>query len=159
MIKIFVTGGTIDDLDYESLQDAPDDLDSLIEKALTTVRLSVEYSTEVVFMKDSRHISHDDKELLLRKCKEAVEDKIIITHGTITMSDTAKMLGLSGIRKTIVLVGATEPINRNGSEAFFNLGMAMAAVQLLPVGVYVAMNGKIFQGDKVRKNTKTGYFE
>lgn len=159
MIKIFITGGTIDDIDYELLEDAPKNSQSYIPEKLKSARLSVKYSTEVLMMKDSRHITDEDRELILKKCQAAEAEKIIITHGTMAMPITAKALGSQITDKTIVLVGSATPINKSNSEALLNIGAAIAAVQLLPFGVYVSMNGKIFSWDNVTKNLETGYFE
>ena len=88
-----------------------------------------------------------------------LEDKIVITHGTMSLPVTAKYIGRNHLSKTIVLVGSMIPLNKTTTDAFFNLGGALVAVQLLPHGVYVAMNGKIFTWDNVRKNLENGYFE
>ena len=109
--------------------------------------------------KDSRFVTDEDRELILKTCKESKEDKIIITHGTETMSKTAEFLGKEGLEKTIVLLGAFTPANREESDALFNLGSAIAAVQLLLVGVYVTMSGNIFSWNNIRKNMETGLFE
>lgn len=159
MIKILITGGTIDDLDYELQEDAPKNPKSYIPKKLKKARLTIDYSTEVLMMKDSRHITSEDRRLLINKCKDIEESKIIITHGTFAMPETAKVLGNENITKTIVLVGSAIPINKPDSEALLNLGAAIAAVQLLSPGVYVVMNGKIFTWDNVKKNFDTGFFE
>ena len=109
--------------------------------------------------KDSKFITEKDKELILKKCQECKEDKIIITHGTMTIVQTAQYLGQRKLRKTIVLTGAMVPINKKETDGPFNLGTAFTAVQLLPEGVYITMNGKVFNWDSVRKNLDTGYFE
>ena len=93
------------------------------------------------------------------KCKKAREDQIVITHGTWTMPHTAKYLGKKNLNKTIVLVGSAIPANREGTDAMFNLGSALTAVQTLPVRVYITMNGKIFSWENVKKNADTGFFE
>lgn len=159
IIKVFITGGTIDDLEYESPKDAPKDPQSFIPEKLKQARLSIVYSTEVLFMKDSRHVTDDDRKMIAEKCKQVAEQKIIITHGTYTIPKTAKVLGEQNIDKTIVLVGAAIPINKLGSDGLFNLGAAVVAVQQLETGVYVAMNGKVFTWDNVKKNFDTGMFE
>jgi len=158
-IKIFITGGTMDDLEYELLKDAPCNPQTYIPGKLNTARLTIKYSTEVLIMKDSRHITSEDRKRIHKKCQNCKEDKIIITHGTATMPNTAKYLGQQVQEKTIVLVGSAIPINKKGSDAFFNLGTAIAAVQLLPKGIYITMNGRIFTWDNVKKNFDKGIFE
>ncbi len=158
-IKILITGGTIDDLDYEKEEDAPKDHQSLIPDLLRQSRIKFEYTTEIVIQKDSRVIGDRDRELILKSCQESTEDRIIITHGTFTMPKTAKFLGKANLHKTIVLFGAAIPANKEKSDALFNLGGAFIAAQLLPVGVYVIMNGKVFTWDNVRKDFSSGYFE
>ena len=158
-IKIFITGGTIDNLDYDSEDKTPNNPESLVPELLRQARLSENYYAEVLFMKDSRFITDADRKFILEKCRKCKEDKIIIAHGTMTMPITAKFLGKSNIKKTIVLTGSAIPANKEKSDAIFNLGFAFAAAQILKNGVYVAMIGKIFNWDNVNKNLKTGYFE
>jgi L-asparaginase len=119
----------------------------------------VKRSVEELFHKDSRHINNDDRALIYKKCLECKEDKIIIAHGTMTMTATAKYLGKNNLPKTIVLVGAMVPANKENSDALFNIGAAVSAVQLLPVGVYIVMNGQIFSWDNVKKNLEKAIFE
>ena len=158
-IKIFITGGTIDDLNYDSEDKITNNPKSLIPELLKQARLSEKYDAEVLFMKDSRLVTDEERQIIFENCKNCKENKIIITHGTMTMPITAKFLGKSSIKKTIVLTGSALPANDKKSDALFNLGFAFAAVQLLPQGVYIAMNGEIFYWNNVRKNLKTGYFE
>lgn len=156
-IKIFVTGGTIDDLEYDSLDKAPKNHQSLIQKLLQLGRLKVDYQVGVLMQKDSRFVTDEDRKLIYKKCQEAETDRIVVTHGTLTMPDTAKYLGAKKLDKTVVFLGSAIPANKDKSDALFNLGAAITAVQLLPHGVYVTMNGKIFSWDNVRKHK--GYFE
>jgi L-asparaginase len=100
-----------------------------------------------------------DRDLIARHCEEAEEEHIIITHGTDTMAQTAQLLANRGIKKTIVLTGAMIPYKFGSSDGLFNLGSALAFVQTLPTGVYVAMNGRYFTADNVRKNKQSGVFE
>lgn len=109
--------------------------------------------------KDSRVITDNDRQTILTKCKDTIEDRIIITHGTFTMPGTAKYLGKANLDKTIVLFGAHIPANKDHSDALFNLGTAFIASQLLSKGVYVLMNGKVFTWDNVKKDFPTGYFK
>ena len=158
-IRIIITGGTIDDLEYESPEDAPKEHKSLIPDLLKQSRVTLDYEIDELLQKDSRHINDEDRELVYKRCLECSEDKIIITHGTMTMPATAKYLGKKNIPKTIVLWGAMIPANKEKSDALFNIGAALSAVQLLPHGVYITMNGKIFSWDNVKKNIDKGIFE
>lgn len=158
-IKIFITGGSIDGLDYDSLEKAPKDPKTYVPDALKQSRVTADYDVEVLMMKDSRFVTDKDREIILKKCQECREDKIVITHGTLTMPPTAKLLGKRNIPKTIVLFGSAFPVNEENTDALFNLGAALIAAQVLPHGVYVTMNGKIFLWDNVKKNLDTGFFE
>lgn len=158
-IKIMITGGTIDNLDYADEASAPKKQESIIPKLLKQSRVTANYSTEKILFKDSKFISDKDRWIIFKKCEKCKEDKIIITHGTMAMPKTAKFLGKRNIKKTIVLAGSAVPANKDKSDALFNLGLAFAAVQVLPKGTYIAMNGKIFSWKNVRKNLKTGFFE
>lgn len=158
-IKILITGGTIDGLDYEKDDDAPKNHLSLIPKLLKQSKIIVDYDYEILMQKDSRVITDEDRQVMLDACKNSDEDRIIITHGTFTMPQTAKYLGKANLNKTMVLFGAAIPANKEKSDALFNLGTAFVAVQLLSHGVYIAMNGKVFTGDNVRKDLGTGYFK
>jgi L-asparaginase len=100
-----------------------------------------------------------DRELIAHQCNQCGEKQIVITHGTDTMSETAKVLAAKVKNKTIVMTGAMIPIKFGSSDGLFNLGSALAFVQTLPAGVYVAMNGRYFNWDNVRKNKETGIFE
>lgn len=158
-VKVLVTGGTIDDLDYEREQDAPKDHQSLIPDLLKQSRITADYAVEILMQKDSRVITDKDRELILERCQDSDEDRIIITHGTATMPETAKFLGRANLNKTIVLFGSAIPVNRENSDALFNLGAAFIASQLLTRGVYIVMHGKIFNWDNVRKDFSAGYFK
>ncbi len=130
-------------------------LPEMLEQARNRVPVEV----EVLMLKDSRYMSAQNREKMLEKCRACAEDKIIITHGTLTLPETARFLGEKIKDKRIVLLGAMIPYTDEKSDALFTLGSAITAVQLLPKGVYVAMNGKIFAWDNVRKNKKVGEFE
>ncbi len=158
-IKIFVTGGTIDDLEYDSEERGPVDQKSMIPKLLKEMRVDLNCDVDVLMFKDSKFVTDEDREFIAKKCEECREGQIIITHGTWTMSQTAKYLGKRNLGKTIVLVGSAMPANRPRSDAMFNLGAALAAVQTLPAGVYITMNGRIFSWENVKKNRDTGFFE
>jgi L-asparaginase len=157
-IKFLVTGGTIDDLNYDDEEHAPKNHKSLIPNLLKQLRID-DYKIELLMQKDSRLISDKDRELILDRCKNSKEIKIIISHGTFTLSDTAKYLGKANLDKTIVLFGAMIPANKENSDALNNLGQAIEAVKKLDYGVFIVMNGKIFNWDNVRKNLSTGMFE
>ncbi|MFL5809655.1 MAG: asparaginase domain-containing protein, partial [Flavisolibacter sp.] len=112
-----------------------------------------------LMMIDSLEMTDDDRDLIAEHCIKSPEDKIIITHGTDTMADTAKVLAGRISDKTIVITGAMIPYKFGSSDGLFNLGSALAFVQTLPYGVYVAMNGRFFHANNVRKNKLTGEFE
>lgn len=157
-IRILITGGTIDK-EYDPLTGEMTFAKSHLSNMLNQVRSRVEVVLEEVMLKDSLHMKEEDREKILRRCIESDGYKIIVTHGTDTMVETAEVLGRNIRDKTIVLVGAMIPYAFGASDALFNLGCAFAAVQALPRGVYVTMNGKIFPWDNVRKNKKSGEFE
>jgi L-asparaginase len=104
-------------------------------------------------------MTDDDRKIVLENCEKAKEDRIVITHGTDTMVETAGVLGRKIKGKTVVLTGAMIPYKFGSSDGLFNLGAALAFVQCLPLGVYVAMNGRAFAWDNVRKDRRTGTFE
>jgi L-asparaginase len=110
-------------------------------------------------MIDSLEMGEDEREQIVFQCNRTDEDKIVITHGTDTMTDTAAVLAQKVKNKTVVLTGAMIPYKFGSSDGLFNLGSALAFVQTLPHGVYIAMNGKYFNWDNVRKNRQTGQFE
>jgi L-asparaginase len=159
MIKILTTGGTIDDYDYDSASMPQIAHKSIVPELLRRARVTAKFEVEEVMHKDSKFLSDDDRKTILERCRKCNGDKIIITHGTATMPITAKLLGKSNIKKTIVLTGAAFPANKKNSDALFNIGAALTAVQTLSTGVYVAMNGRIFSWNNVRKNLNTGFFD
>lgn len=158
-VRLLITGGTIDDVDYDKEEFAPINRGSFIPSLLRQSRVRLKYEYEIILQKDSRFIDDDDVQIIVEKCQEAEEDKLLITHGTYTLAKTAKILGVLRIPKTIVLFGSMIPVNREGSDALFNLGNAFMAATLLPHGVYVVSNGKIFNWDNVRKNDEGRFFE
>jgi L-asparaginase len=157
-IRIFVTGGTFDK-EYNERTGQLFFQDTHLPEMLKLGRSRVEVDIRTLMMIDSLEMTDMDRELIARHCEEADEDKIIITHGTDTMSDTARVLAEKVKDKTIVLTGAMIPYKFGSSDGLFNLGSALAFVQTLPKGVYVAMNGKYFEGTNVRKNKQSGEFE
>jgi len=158
MIKLFTTGGTIEGIDYVDGIGITDS-NITIKDFLTNANIGFDYTIENVFKKDSRSITDEDRELLVRKIKETNATKILITHGTFTMEDTAKYIGKLNLKKTIVLVGSFVLGTSNSTDAPFNLGYAICSVQFLKPDVYVAMNGTIFHWKNVTKNLETNKFE
>jgi L-asparaginase len=156
--RILITGGTFDK-EYNELNGQLFFKDTHLHELLEKGRSKVPVEIETLMMIDSLEMTSKDRELIIRRCRECEENKIIITHGTDTMSVTAAVLAENIQNKTIVLTGAMIPIKFGSSDGFFNLGSALAFVQTLPPGVYVAMNGRYFNWDNVRKNTQTGVFE
>ena len=110
-------------------------------------------------MIDSLEMTDEDRDLIVHQCNNCDEARIVLTHGTDTMAETASILAQRVKNKTVVLTGAMIPIKFGSSDGLFNLGSALAFAQTLPAGVYVAMNGRYFQADNVRKNKQTGMFE
>lgn len=156
--RIFITGGTFDK-EYNELNGQLYFKDTHLHDLLERARCKVPVEIETLMMIDSLEMTTKDRELITRRCKECEESHIVITHGTDTMAVTAGVLAQNIKNKTIVLTGAMIPIKFGSSDGFFNLGNALAFVQSLPHGVYVAMNGRYFNWDNVRKNTETGVFE
>ena len=157
-IRIFITGGTFDK-EYNELTGELFFKDSHLPEMLKLGRSNINVEIRTLMMIDSLGMNDDDRQLIAYHCENAKEDKIIITHGTDTMAETAKVLSGKIKNKTIVLTGAMIPYKFGSSDGLFNLGSAMAFVQTLPNGVYIAMNGKYFPADDVRKNKQTGMFE
>jgi len=157
-IKLLLTGGTIDKTYHESSGEL-DFVESHIPELLELGRNHSEIVIEQIMLKDSLEMNESDRQVILKACTKSRQEKILITHGTDSIVDTAIVLGKSTLDKTIVLVGAMVPFVFKHSDAMFNVGFALAAVQTLPHGVYVAMNGKIFDWDKVSKNLVEGIFE
>ena len=158
MIWIITTGGTIEGLEYDNESEniaSKVSMESLLLKA----KVSFEYKLENAFSKDSRFITQTDRKLLKKKVYAANLERILITHGTITMVETAAFLGKLNIDKTIVLVGAFILGTKKNTDAPANLDFAISAVLSLDKGVYIAMNGKIFNWDNVQKNVSKNRFE
>jgi len=157
-IRIFITGGTFDK-EYNELEGKLYFKDSHLREMLSLGRSRLEVDVRTLMMVDSLDMTDADRQLILDQCRKAKEDRILITHGTDTMEITARLLGPVVAKKTVVLTGAMVPYKFGSSDGLFNLGSALAFVQTLPPGVYIAMNGRCFTWDNVRKNTKTGTFE
>ena len=158
MIKIFVTGGTFDK-DYDEKNGRLYFKETHMNEILALGRSKVEVGIETLMMLDSLDMKEKDRELILKKCAAANEEQIVITHGTDTMTNTAKVLGAKRLKKTIVITGAMIPYKFGTSDGLFNIASALAYVQTLSHGVYIAMNGRVFLYNKVIKNRATGIFE
>jgi L-asparaginase len=157
-IRIFVTGGTFDK-EYNELDGKLFFKDTHLPEMLNLGRCEVDVEIRTLMMIDSLEMNDADRRIILEQCLQSKEEKIIVTHGTDTMEETARILGKGVQGKTIVLTGAMVPYKFGSSDGLFNLGSALAFVQTLPPGVYIAMNGKYFLWNNVRKNRKTGEFE
>ncbi len=158
-IRIFVTGGTFDK-EYNELDGALYFKDTHLPEMLKLGRCKVKLDIRTLMLVDSLEMSDADRQIIIEQCRKCRESHIVITHGTDTMEVTAQALGNAALEgKTIVLTGAMIPYKFGSSDGLFNLGSALAFVQTLPSGVYIAMNGRYFSWDNVRKNRKAGEFE
>jgi L-asparaginase len=157
-IRILITGGTFDK-EYNELDGSLLFNDTHLPEMLKRGRSMLDVKARTIMLVDSLDMIDDDRETIYEHCKASQEDRILITHGTDTMEVTARYLGERVREKTIVLTGAMIPYVFGSSDGMFNLGAALAFVQTLPHGVYIAMNGKYFAYDNVRKNKSTGTFE
>lgn len=157
-VRLLVTGGTFDK-EYDEIRGTLDFRDTHLPDMLTMARSQVDVRVRTLMMVDSLEMTDADRELIASNCREVPEQYIVITHGTDTMVDTARALAERVTDKTIVLTGAMIPIAFGSSDGLFNLGGALTAVQVLPCGVYITMNGRVFPWNNVRKNLQTGVFE
>jgi L-asparaginase len=157
-IRIFITGGTFDK-EYNELNGQLYFKDTHMADLLHLGRSRVPVFTRTLMMIDSLDMTEQDRDLIAHQCNACEEKQIVITHGTDTMAETATLLAEKVKGKTIVLTGAMIPIKFGSSDGLFNLGSALAFAQTLPPGVYVAMNGRYFHANRVRKNRETGNFE
>ncbi len=157
-IKVLITGGTIDK-SYNMHNGELHFVDSHIPSMLTEGRCKADFELDKLMLKDSLDINDHDRLQILSGCQQTEQSKIIITHGTDTMVQTAQFLEQQIYDKTIVLTGAMIPYVFDKSDSLFNLGTAFAAVQCLPSGVYIVMNGKVFKACDVVKNRQEGVFE
>ena len=155
-IVIVTTGGTIDKAYFDALS-AYQIGEPIVKRQLEIANVAHPYRIVELLRKDSLELTDEDRARLREAVAALAERRIVITHGTDTMTESAKTLASIG-GKTIVLTGALSPARFSESDATFNLGMAFAAVQSLPVGVYIAMNGCVFRGDEVRKDRQQGRF-
>jgi L-asparaginase len=161
VIRIFVTGGTFDK-QYHELTGTLAFRETHLPEMLRLGRSRVDVSITTLMMIDSLEMTDDHRAIVVEQSRRTPEARILITHGTDTMIETARALAQAfpaGAGKTIVLTGAMVPYAFGSSDGLFNLGSALSFVQVLPAGVYVAMNGRAFDWNRVRKNRETGIFE
>jgi len=157
-LRFFITGGTFDK-EYNELNGELYFKETHLPEMLQLGRSRVEAATTTLFMIDSLNMTDDHRELIAQACLDAPEDRIVVTHGTDTMVETATWLARRVPGKTIVLTGAMIPWKFGSSDGLFNLGSALAFAQVLAPGVYVSMNGRWFPWNNVRKNKQKGEFE
>ncbi len=157
-VRIISTGGTFDK-HYDEIRGELTFKDSHLPAILAQVRLTACTTLEINQLVDSLYMTDGHRQQILAACQAAPEQQIVVVHGTDTMADTARVLGQAALDKVIVLTGAMIPFSVYGSDSLFNLGYSICAAQLLAPGVYVAMNGRIFPWDNVRKNREQGLFE
>lgn len=157
-IRIFVTGGTFDK-EYNELNGQLFFKDTHLHEMLKLGRCKASIDIRTLMMIDSIDLTDSDRELIANNCLKAEENRIIVTHGTDTMVETAEIIAQKVKDKTIVLTGAMIPYKFGSSDGLFNLGAAIAFVQTLEPGVYISMNGRYFNWDNCRKNKKIGEFE
>ena len=157
-IKILVTGGTFDK-EYNELNGELYFKDTHLSEMLILGRSQVDVNIHTLMMKDSLEMTIEDRQQIIDFCINSDENKILITHGTDTMVETAKELAKEIKDKTIVITGAMIPYKFGSSDGLFNLGSALSFVQTMPLGIYIAMNGNIFHWNNVKKNKTLGLFE
>ncbi|MBP6774279.1 MAG: asparaginase [Gemmatimonadaceae bacterium] len=157
-LRIIVTGGTFDK-EYDELHGALFFQHTHVEEMLARGRCRVDVAIDVQLMLDSLDMTDAHRAQIVTACRSCPESQIVITHGTDTMVETARVLAAADLGKTVVLTGAMVPYAFGSSDGLFNLGSALSFAQALPIGVYVAMNGRWFAWDKVRKNREIGVFE
>lgn len=157
-IRVLITGGTFDK-EYDELTGRLFFKGSHLPEMLALGRSKLELEIRTLMMIDSLEMTEADREIIVEQCRAAPESRIVITHGTDTMEVTARVLAERVEGKTIVLTGAMIPYKFGSSDGLFNLGGALAFVQTLRAGVYVAMNGRYFPAERVHKNPQTGIFE
>jgi len=157
-IKILTTGGTIDKIYFDQkseFQVGEPQICQLLDEANVTF----DFEVESILRKDSLDLTDADRQMIVDKVKAEPGERVLITHGTDTMIETARCLSEHIKDKTIVLTGSMQPATIRSSDAEFNIGFAIAALQLLPAGVYIAMNGKVFDPNGSRKNVEENRFE
>ena len=157
-IKIFATGGTFDK-EYDEINGELFFKETHLHELLSLGRSQLNVKIETLMMVDSLEMTKSEKQYIVEKCKSEKTDRIIITHGTDTMVETAQIIAEHVNDKTIILTGAMIPIKFGSSDGLFNLGSALSFIQVIQPGVYITMNGRYFKWDNVRKNKKLGVFE
>jgi L-asparaginase len=158
-ILFIQTGGTIDKDYPKTVKGYGFEItEASVKRILNKINTAFDYEIKSVLKKDSLDINDTDRQNLINFCRKANCDKIIITHGTDTMIETAKQLSVLK-DKTIILTGAFIPERFKDSDADFNVGCAIGAIEYVPLGVYVAMNGMVYRYNEVKRNIKTGKFE
>ncbi|MFK7885297.1 MAG: asparaginase domain-containing protein [Gammaproteobacteria bacterium] len=156
-MQILTTGGTIDKIYFDANSEFQVG-EPAITRLLEEANVSFEYDVRSILRKDSLELDDDDRTLIRRQVEQTDHAQVLITHGTDTMVDTA--LALDGVEnKTIVLTGAMQPARVHSSDAVFNIGCAVTAVQMLKPGIYIAMHGRVFDPHATRKNLKAQRFE
>jgi len=158
LIRILVTGGTFDK-EYDELTGRLYFKDTHVAEMLRLARSRVDVTIRTVMMIDSLEMTDADRALIVQNCAQSPEHRVVVTHGTDTMTDTAAAIARAISGKTIVLTGAMIPYAFGSSDGLFNLGSALSFAQVLPPGIYIAMNGRSFPWDRVRKNRERGEFE
>ena len=157
-IRLLVTGGTFDK-EYDELSGKLFFKDTHVHEMLRLARADLDLEIRTLMMIDSLEMTDRDRDLILQNCLEPGRERVVVTHGTDTMPETARYLGERAAGRTIVLTGAMIPYTFGSSDGLFNLGCALAFVQVLPPGVYVAMNGRWFDWRTVMKNRSIGRFQ
>ena len=157
-VRVFVTGGTFDK-EYDELSGKLYFRNTHVDEMLRRGRCALDLDVQTLMLVDSLEMTDAQRDMIVRACAECEEDEIVITHGTDTMVETARAIADGVEGKTVVLTGAMVPYAFGSSDGLFNLGSALSFVQSLPPGVYIAMNGRSFPWDDVRKNREAGVFE
>ena len=157
-VRILITGGTFDK-EYDEITGKLYFKDTHMREILDLGRSKLEVKIRTLMLVDSLDMTNDDRDVISDNCRRVSENQIVITHGTDTMTETGKVIANAKLEKTIILTGAMIPYKFGSSDGLFNLGCALAFAQALPRGVYIAMNGRCFDWNKVEKNKKTGVFE
>ena len=158
MLRVLVTGGTFDKT-YDEIRGRLSFDETHLHEMLRLGRSRVELTVETLMMIDSLDMTDADRARIVARCAECVETRVVVTHGTDTMVETARALAAGIGGKTVVLTGAMIPYAFGSSDGMFNLGSALSFAQALPPGIYIAMNGQYFPWNAVRKNRDTGVFE
>lgn len=157
-LRIIATGGTFDK-HYDELAGKLGFDTSHLPQVIARCRITVPVALQTLTLLDSLEMQDDDRQCVLDACRQASERALIIIHGTDTMRETAEVLGAAKLDKTVILTGAMIPYEIANSDALFNFGFACGVAQMLPAGVYVAMNGQVFVWDNVQKNRAAGVFQ